>query len=114
MEAKSLGELTTKVADGLDMGEAVSVCPVAPNIGSAVVFGSLSEIKDKVRSYRDRKCLQHFCDWVKQNAAVVTGEGLCVANEDVRPTFCSENQRDCCRCAGPSPSPGPTGSKPRA
>ena len=50
VEAKSLGELTTKVADGLDMGEAVSVCPVAPNIGSAVVFGSLSEIKDKVRS----------------------------------------------------------------
>ena len=60
VEAKSLGELTTKVADGLDMGEAVSVCPVAPNVGSAVPFGSLSEIKDKVRSYRDRKCLQHF------------------------------------------------------
>ena len=60
VEAKSLGELTTKVADGLDMGEAVSVCPVAPNVGSATAFGSLSEIKDKVRSYRDRKCLQHF------------------------------------------------------
>ena len=65
VEAKSLGELTTKVADGLDMGEAGSVCPVAPSVGSATAFGSLSEIKDKVQQYRDRKCLQRLGETVR-------------------------------------------------